>query len=58
MLAIMLPSHAGDGTATQGCTGCGKVAQPPEIRAMRCCRIVKKSNIRVSLRPSYSKEIS
>jgi hypothetical protein len=25
----MLPSHASDGTATHGCTGCGKVAQPP-----------------------------
>jgi hypothetical protein len=22
------PSHAGDGTATQGCTAYGKVAQP------------------------------
>jgi hypothetical protein len=28
MLAIMMPSHAGDDVATQGCTGCGKVAQP------------------------------
>jgi hypothetical protein len=25
----ILPSHADDGTATQGCTDCGKVAQPP-----------------------------
>jgi hypothetical protein len=24
----MLPSHAGDDTAIQGCTGRGKVAQP------------------------------
>jgi hypothetical protein len=24
----MLSSHAGDGTTTQGCTGCSKVAQP------------------------------
>jgi hypothetical protein len=28
MLAIMLLSHAGNGTATEGCIGCGKVAQP------------------------------
>jgi hypothetical protein len=27
MLATVLPSHAGDGTATQGCTGRVKVAQ-------------------------------
>jgi hypothetical protein len=25
----MLPSHAGDDAVTQGCTGRGKVAQPP-----------------------------
>jgi hypothetical protein len=24
----VLPSQAGDGAATQGCTGCGKVEQP------------------------------
>jgi hypothetical protein len=28
MLVTMLLSHVDDGTATQGCTGCGKVAQP------------------------------
>jgi hypothetical protein len=28
MRATMLPSHAGDGIATQGCTGCGMVVQP------------------------------
>jgi hypothetical protein len=27
----MLLSHAGDGTATQGYTGCGKVMQPPRL---------------------------
>jgi hypothetical protein len=26
MLAIVLLSHAGNGAATQSCTGCGKVA--------------------------------
>jgi hypothetical protein len=26
--AISMPSHAGDGAATQGCTGCDKVVQP------------------------------
>jgi hypothetical protein len=31
MLAIMLPSNAGDGTTTQGCTGCSKVVQPPRL---------------------------
>jgi hypothetical protein len=29
MLATMLLSLASDGAATQGCIGCGKVAQPP-----------------------------
>jgi hypothetical protein len=29
MLVMMLPSHASDGSITQGCTSCGKVAQPP-----------------------------
>jgi hypothetical protein len=29
MLPMVLPSHAGDITATQDCTGCGKVVQPP-----------------------------
>jgi hypothetical protein len=29
VLATMLPSHAEDDAATQCCTGCGKVAQPP-----------------------------
>jgi hypothetical protein len=29
MLVTMLSSHAGDGATIQGCTGCGKVAQPP-----------------------------
>jgi hypothetical protein len=28
MLVTMLPSHAGHGIATQGCTGCGKVVHP------------------------------
>jgi hypothetical protein len=28
---IMLPSHAGDGAATHGCTGYGKVVQPPSL---------------------------
>jgi hypothetical protein len=27
MLMMVLLSHAGDGAATQGCIGCGKVAQ-------------------------------
>jgi hypothetical protein len=29
-------NHAGDGAATQGCTGCAKVAQPPssELRGV------------------------
>jgi hypothetical protein len=27
MLVIMLLSHAGNGTVTQGCTRCGKVVQ-------------------------------
>jgi hypothetical protein len=26
--AISMPSHASDGAATQGCTGCDKVVQP------------------------------
>jgi hypothetical protein len=29
ILAIMLPSHTGNGAASQGCTSCGKVVQPP-----------------------------
>jgi hypothetical protein len=29
MLAMVLSSHAGNDIATQGCAGCGKVAQPP-----------------------------
>jgi hypothetical protein len=27
MLATVLQSHTGNGAATRGCTGCGKVAQ-------------------------------
>jgi hypothetical protein len=46
MLAIMLPSHASDGAATQCCTGCGKVMQPP-CSEHRGGRIVKKSDIHV-----------
>jgi hypothetical protein len=45
MLVTMLPSHAGDGAATQGCTGHGYAA--PELRALRCCRIMKKLDIHV-----------
>jgi hypothetical protein len=29
MIVMMLPSHAGDDTATQGCTAYSKVVQPP-----------------------------
>jgi hypothetical protein len=29
MLEMALPGYAGDGAATQGCTGCGKAMQPP-----------------------------
>jgi hypothetical protein len=29
MLVTMLLSQDGDGSATQGCTGCAKVVQPP-----------------------------
>jgi hypothetical protein len=29
---MMLPSHAGDVAATEGCTDCGKVAQPPSSK--------------------------
>jgi hypothetical protein len=32
MLMAMLSSHAGNDAATQGCTGCGKVAQPPSSK--------------------------
>jgi hypothetical protein len=32
MLATMLPSHVGDDSATQGCIGRGKVAQPPSSK--------------------------
>jgi hypothetical protein len=28
MLVTVLPSHAGDGTTAQGCTGCVMLAQP------------------------------
>jgi hypothetical protein len=49
MLATMLPSHDGDGTTIQACIGCGNCAQPPEMGASRCCRIMKKLDIRVSL---------
>jgi hypothetical protein len=31
---MMLQSHAGDGAATQGCTGHIKVAQPPSIKVL------------------------
>jgi hypothetical protein len=31
MLVTVLLSHVGDGVATQGCAGCGKVAQPPSL---------------------------
>jgi hypothetical protein len=27
----MLPSHASDGTATQGCISCGRVVQPQRL---------------------------
>jgi hypothetical protein len=48
-----MSSHAGDdaavssgnGAATQGCTDCVKVAQPPELGASKCCHNVKKSDI-------------
>jgi hypothetical protein len=32
MLATTPMSHAGDGSAPQGCTGCGKVVQPPRLK--------------------------
>jgi hypothetical protein len=31
MLVTVLPSHAGNGATTQGCTGYGKVAQFPSL---------------------------
>jgi hypothetical protein len=31
MLVTALPSYAGDGAATQGCTSCGKISEPPSL---------------------------
>jgi hypothetical protein len=43
MPATMLSSHAGDDATTQGCTGCGRVAQPraESIEALSHCEGVE-----------------